>query len=146
MDWKKLLAYITGSVDQELRLRNEYLVTENRSWGYDRIAGALGNLGYRVSLQGVGNILRRHDIPPTPEGRKTTTWKEFIRSHMDVLTATDFFTAEVWTKSGLLTCYILFFIHLATRKVHMAGITPNPNEEWMTQMDGLLKFYHWKAA
>ena len=50
---------------------------ENRSWGYDRIAGAMANLGYRVSDQSVGNILTRHGIPPAPERRKTTTWKEF---------------------------------------------------------------------
>ncbi len=79
--------------------------SENRSWGYDRIIGATATLGYRVSDQTVGNILKRHGIPPAPERRKTTTWKEFIRSHMDVLAATDFFTAEVWTKSGLVTYY-----------------------------------------
>ena len=53
---------------------------------------------------------------------------------MDVLAATDFFTAEVWTKGGLVTYYVLFFMHLATRRVHVAGITPYPHEEWMTQM------------
>jgi len=71
---------------------------------------------------------------PAPERCKTTTWKEFIRSHMDVLAATDFFTAEVWTKSGLVTYYVLFFMHLATRRVHIAGITPYPNEQWMIQV------------
>ena len=85
MDWKKLLAYISGSVDEGLLLRNEYLVTENRSWGYDRVAGALANLGHEVSDQTVGNILKRHGIPRAPEREKTTTWKEFSRSHMDVL-------------------------------------------------------------
>jgi len=220
MDWKKLLAYISGSVDDELLLRNEFLVTENRvlraqikgrlkltdaerkslaeigkrlgkkaleevasivkpdtilawhrrlvakkfdgskkrkypgrptideeieglvvrlatdnrSWGYDRISGAMANLGHKVSDQTVGNILKRHGIPPAPERQKNTTWKEFIRSHMDVLTATDFFTTEVWTKGGLVTYYILFFMHVATRKIHIAGLTPNPNEEWMTQI------------
>ena len=58
---------------------------ENRSWGYDRIAGALANLGHAISDQTVGNILRRYKIPPAPERSRTTTWKEFIRSHMDVL-------------------------------------------------------------
>jgi len=186
MDCKALLAYITGSVDQELLFRNECLVTENRilrhqikgrvrlsdgerktlaeigkrlskqalaevasivtpdtilawhrklvaqkfdgseqrktlgrpkvaaelealivrmaqenrSWGYDRIVGALANLGYTVSDQTVGNILKRHGIPPAPERKTTTTWKEFIRTHMDVLVATDFFTTEVWTLAG----------------------------------------------
>jgi putative transposase len=159
MDWRKLLAYITGSVDQELLLRNEYLVTgnrmlhsqikgrvhlsdgerktlaeigkkpgkqalavvttivkpetilawhrryvakrfdgskqrkargrpkvdqelealvvrmaqENRTWGYDRIVGALAHLGYTISDQTVGNILKRHGIPPAPAREKTTT-------------------------------------------------------------------------
>lgn len=57
---------------------------ENRSWGYDHIVGALANLGHKVSDQTVGNILHRHNIPPAPERSRTTTWKEFIRSHMKV--------------------------------------------------------------
>ncbi len=220
MDWKTLLAYITGTVDQELLLRNEYLVTENRilrnqlkgrlrlsdgerktlaaigqklgkqalkevanivtpdtilawhhrlvaqkfdgstqrkapgrppiapelealvvrmarenrSWGYDRIVGALANLGYTVSDQTVGNILKRHGMPPAPERKTTTTWKEFIRTHLDVLVATDFFTAEVWTLGGLVTYYSLFFIHLGSRKVHIAGITSHPHAAWMVQV------------
>lgn len=58
---------------------------ENRGWGYDLLAGALAHLGYEISDQTVGNILKRHGIPTAPERRKTTTWKEFIRTHMDVL-------------------------------------------------------------
>jgi putative transposase len=87
-----------------------------------------------VSDQTVGNILKRHGIPPAPERERTTTWKEFIRSHMDILAATDFFTAEVWTKNGLVTYYVLFFMQVATRRVHIAGVTPYPNENWMTQV------------
>src|SRR5256712_12157842 len=220
MDWKTLLAYITGTVDQALLLRNEYLATENRilrnqikgrvrlsdgerktlaeighklgkqalkdvativkpdtilgwhrtfvaqkcdgsqqrkapgrptidpelealvvrmaqenrSWGYDRIAGALANLGHTVSDQTVGHILKRHDLPPAPERKTTTTWTEFIRTHMDVLVATDFFTAEVWTLGGLVTYYVLFFIHLESREIHVAGVTPHPNAAWMVQV------------
>ena len=85
MDWQHLLAYITGTVDQDLLLRNEYLVTANRSWGYDRIAGALQHLGYTISDQTVGNIRKCHGMPPAPERKKTTTWKEFIRMHLDIL-------------------------------------------------------------
>jgi transposase InsO family protein len=107
---------------------------ENRTWGYDRIVGALKNVGYTVSDQTVGNILKRHDIPPAPQRKKTTTWREFIRSHQNLLVATDFFTAEVWTSCGLVTYYILFFIQVGSRRVHIAGMTPHPNETWMTQM------------
>jgi len=229
MDWKHLLAYITGTVDQALLLRNEYLVTENRmlrnqikgrirlsdserktlaeigqklgkqalaevaiivkpdtilgwhrrlvaqkfdgstqrkapgrpkvdpelealivrmaqenrSWGYDRIVGALANLGLTVSDQTVGNVLKRHGIAPAPERKTTTTWKEFIRTHMDVLVATDFFTAEVWTLGGLVTYYVLFFIHLGSRQVHVAGVTPHPNEAWMVQVARNVTMEEW---
>jgi len=107
---------------------------ENRSWGYDRIQGALQNLGYRISDQTIGNILRRHGIAPAPERRKETTWKEFIRAHQEVLAATDFFTAEVWTCFGLVTYYVLVFIRLHSREVHLAGITPYPTDAWMRQV------------
>jgi hypothetical protein len=79
------------------------IARENRSWGYDRIAGALANLGVTVSDQTVGNVLKRHGIAPAPERKITTTWQEFIRIHMDVLVATDYFTTEVWTLGGLVT-------------------------------------------
>jgi transposase InsO family protein len=91
-------------------------------------------LGYTISDQTVGNILKRHGIAPAPDRKKTTTWKEFIRTHMDMLVATDFFTAEVWTTAGLVTYYVLFFLHLASRKVYVAGVTPHPNQGWVTQI------------
>ena len=87
---------------QELIVR---MAKENRSWGYDRIVGALANLGYQVSDQTVGNVLRRHGIPPAPERKRTTTWAEFIRAHLAVLAGTDFFTVEVLTLRGLVTYY-----------------------------------------
>ena len=121
-------------VDRDLEDLIVRLATENRDWGYDRIAGALANLGHEVSDQTVGNILKRHDIPTAPERKKTTTWTEFIRSHRDVLAATDFFTTEVWTLRGLVTYYVLFFMHMATRRVHIAGLTPFPDACWMTQV------------
>src|SRR5262249_40448180 len=49
------------------------MARENRSWGYDRIVGAVSNLGYSLSDQTVGNILKRHGLPPAPERKKTTT-------------------------------------------------------------------------
>src|SRR6266446_5067954 len=130
-------------VDAEVEALVMRLAQENRSWGYDRIVGALANLGYTVSDQTVGNILKRHGIPPAPERKTTTTWKEFIRTHMDVLVATDFFTAEVWTLGGLVTYYVLFFIHLGSRQVHIAGMTPHPNEAWMVQVARNLTMEEW---
>jgi hypothetical protein len=122
------------TIDPEVEALMVRMAQENRSWGYDRIAGALAHLGYSISDQTVGNIRKRHGIPPAPKREKTTTWQEFIRIHMDVLMATDFFTTEVWTWCGLVTYYVLFFIHLGSRKVHIAGMTPHPDEPWMVQM------------
>ena len=207
MEWARMLAYVTGTVDQELLARNEYLAvenrilkaqlkgrlelsdaergllgeighrlgrkvladiatvarpdtilgwyrklaahkfdgsarrgpgrprikreieqliirmaSENRDWGYDRIAGALANLGHEVSDQTVGNVLRRRGLSPAPapERKRTTTWATFIRTHL--------------TLRGLVTYYVLFFIHLESRRVDIAGITVHPNELWMKQI------------
>ena len=92
------------------------MAEENRSWGYDRIVGALANLGYEVSDQTVGNILRRRGVPPAPGRKRSMTWAAFIRAHLALLAGTDFFTVEVLTLRGLVTYYVLFFIHLESRK------------------------------
>jgi transposase InsO family protein len=131
------------TIDQELEALIVRIARENRSWGYDRIVGALANLGLTVSAQTVGNVLKRHGIPPAPERKTTTTWKEFIRTHMDVLVATDFFTAEVWTLGGLVTYYVLFFIHLGSRRVQVAGVTPYPDEAWMVQVARNVTMEEW---
>jgi transposase InsO family protein len=110
------------------------MASENRDWGYDRIVGALANLGYEVSDQTVGNVLQRHGVPPAPERKHTTTWATFIRAHLAVLAGTDFFTVEVLTLRGLVTYYVLFFIHLESRRVDIAGITVHPDEPWMKQI------------
>src|SRR6476660_8967494 len=222
MDWARILAYVTGTVDQELLARIEYLAAENRilkaqlkgrlklsdaeratlaeighrlgrkalaeeatvarpdtilawyrkllarkfdgskarrgpgrprisreveqlivrmaqenhDWGYDRIVGALANwnLGYQSSDQTLGNVLQRHGLPPARESKPTTTWSAFIRIHLALLAATDFFTAEVLTLRGLATYYVLFFIHPESRRVDIAGITVHPDERWMQQI------------
>ena len=121
-------------IDREVEKLIVRMAKENRSWGYDRIVGALANLGHEVSDQTVGNVLRRHGLPPAPERKYTTTWAAFIRIHLEVLAGTDFFTVEVLTLRGLVTYYVLFFIHLQSRKVDIAGITVHPNEQWMQQM------------
>lgn len=229
MDWPRILAYITGTVDQELLLRNEHLAVENRilkdqvkrrlllsdpqkktlaeighrlglkalvdvahaakpetilgwyrklvvqkfdgsqvrrhvgrpqisheveqlivrmamencDWGYDRIAGALANLGHTVSDQTIGNILRRHDIPPASQRKRTTTWASFIRTHLAVLAGTDFFSVPVLTLRGVVTYYVLFFIRLDSRTVEIAGITVHPHERWMQQIARNVTMEEW---
>jgi putative transposase len=85
---------------RELVLR---IAQENLSWGYDRIQGALANLGHAVSDTTVGNILRQNGIEPAPERKRQTTWKTFLQAHWETLAAVDFTTIEVWTKGGLVT-------------------------------------------
>ena len=107
------------------------MARENDTWGYDRVQGALANLGYIIAPNTVKNILKRHGIEPAPEREKRSSWKTFLKAHWDVMTATDFFTVEVWTPRGLVTYYILFIIHLSTRAVHIAGVTTAPNGAFM---------------
>jgi putative transposase len=121
-------------IDGEIEQLVVRVAKENSGWGYDRIVGAMANLGYTLSDQTVGNILRRHGILPAPARKRTTTWADFIRTHMAVLAGTDFFSVEVLTLRGLVTYYVLFFIHLESRKVEIAGVTQHPNERWMKQI------------
>lgn len=106
---------------------------ENPSWGCDRIQGALANVGYPISDTTVENILKAHGIEPAPKRKTTGTWETFLKAHWDVLASVDFTTVEVWAKGGLTTFYLLFVMELKTRRVHFAGCTPNPTEEWMQQ-------------
>jgi putative transposase len=132
----------TAKEVEELVLR---MAKQNPTWGYDRIQGALANLGHEISDTTVGNILKAHGIEPAPERKKKTTWATFIKSHWDVLAAVDFTTIEVWTTRGLVTFYLLFVMELATRRVQFAGCTCNPDGPWMkvvakelTAYDGFL--------
>jgi putative transposase len=103
-------------------------------WGYDRIQGALADLGHKVPDSTIGNILRQHGIEPVPERKRQSTWKDFLEAHGDVLGAIDFTTIAVWTKSGLATFYLLFVMEVATRRIHFAGCTTSPDERWMKQL------------
>ena len=79
---------------------------ENPSWGYDRIAGALANLGHCISDSSVGNVLRANGIEPAPD-RPGTSWKTFLNAHWKTLAATDFTNVGVWTSRGLVTISLL---------------------------------------
>jgi transposase InsO family protein len=127
------------------------MALENRSWGYTRIRGALANLGHQVGRNTIANVLHEHGIEPAPERDRHTQWSTFLKAHWECLTATDFLSVEVYTIKGLVTYYILFFIDIASRSVHIAGITPHPDNRWMTQIarnvtdaeDGVLRGKHY---
>lgn len=125
------------------------MAKENSSWGYDRIQGALANVGYTISDRTVGNILKAHGIEPAPDRKRTGSWKTFLKAHWDVLAAVDFTTVEVWTKGGLVTFYLLFVMKLKTRKVHLAGITTSPqrvlDETGCQEPDRLRRISSWQT-
>lgn len=109
------------------------IAKDNPSWGYDKIMGAMANLNYFVSDTTVARILEKHGICPAPDRTRKTTWNQFIKTHKHVLVATDFFTTEIWTKCGITTYYVLFFIQVNTRKIVIAGATEHPNRDWVEQ-------------
>jgi putative transposase len=80
------------------------------------------------------DILQRHGIEPAPERNRKTTWRGFLSRHWKLIVAADFFTVEVWTRSGLQRFMVLFFMEVSTRKVQIAGITAMANGLWMSQI------------
>jgi putative transposase len=105
------------------------LVNDNPRWGYKRIRGELLKLGHDVSAMTIRNILRRHGLGPAPR-RSGPTWTEFLRTQADSILASDFFTVySLWGK----TLYVLFFIELSSRRVHVAGCIARPDSVWVTQ-------------
>lgn len=104
------------------------LARENPSWGYTRIRGALANLDHEVSRGTIATILKEHGVEPAPERGTRTRWSTFLKAHWASLAATDFFSVEVCTLRGFVTYYVLLFVDLATRSVHIAGITAHPDE------------------
>jgi putative transposase len=116
----------------EIRRLVVRMASENPTWGYTRIQGALKNLGHRVGRSTIARILKTHGLPPVPE--RPTSWQTFLRAHKDAIAGADFFTTEVWTWRGLVTVYTVFVIHLASRRVQILGSTPHPDEEFMRQV------------
>jgi transposase InsO family protein len=116
-------------VDADVRDLVVRLGRENPRWGYQRIRGELLKLGIRISATTVRTILLRGGLDPAPR-RTGPTWREFLRKQAAGILATDFFTVET---IGLTTLYVLFFIELSTRRVHLAGVTAHPDSAWVTQ-------------
>ena len=110
------------------------MAQENPNWGYTTIMGALANLGHEVARGTISNILREHGLEPAPQRSKRTPWSMFLKAHWDSVAAVDLFTVEVWTPGGLVRYYILFFIKLSTRRICIAGITPQPHSNWIKQV------------
>jgi hypothetical protein len=118
---------------QQLVLR---FARENPSWGYPRIAGELQKLGVRVSPSTVRRLLLAAGLKPAPR-RSGPSWREFLQRQAASMIACDFFTVET---TSLRRFYVLFFIELESRYVHLAGCTTNPTGGWVTQQARNLSF------
>ena len=107
---------------------------ENPQWGYSRIQGALADMSHEVARNTVKRILQDHGIDPAPERSQRTPWKTFLLSHWAGLAAADFFTVEVLALAGLKRYLVFIVMELQTRRVHIAGIHPQPGGAWVEQM------------
>ncbi len=116
-------------IDPELRSLIIRLANENTDWGYRRIHGELGRLGQKLVASTVWKVLRNAGIDPTRD-RTGPSWSEFIRPQSKALLATDFACVDT---ALLRRFHVLFVIEIATRRVHLAGITANPTGSWTTQ-------------
>ena len=106
------------------------IAKDNPGWGYNRILGELKKLFIQIGRTSIQKILKEKGLEPSPL-RRDSTWTEFIKTHMNTLIACDFFTKEIWTLWGRVTMYVFFFIELGSRRVHLAGMTRNPNQRWV---------------
>ena len=117
-------------IDHDLESLILRLAKENPRWGYGKIEGELIKVGFKVSRTTIQNILRRHNIPPASVRGGSISWHHLMSHYKQQILATDFFTVET---IKLQTLYVLFFIELGTRRVHISNVTSNPNGAWTTQ-------------
>jgi putative transposase len=116
-------------LDQDVQQLIIRMAEENPTWGYQRIRGELLRLGVQVSATAIRTTLRRHRLDPAPR-RAATSWQAFLRRQAAGIVACDFFTVDtIWLRR----LYVLFFIEHQTRRVHLAGVTANPDGAWVTQ-------------
>jgi putative transposase len=116
-------------VDRQLRELVLRLAAENPTWGHRRVQGELVRLGYQIAASTVWKILHQAGINPAPR-RAGPTWQQFLTAQAHTILACDFFTVDTVLLKRL---YVLFFIELATRQVHVAGVTAHPTGAWVAQ-------------
>jgi putative transposase len=117
------------TVAAEIRTLVLRLARENPTWGYRRIHGELCRLGYRIGASTVWAILRRAGVDPVPT-RSAISWRQSLRAQAKGVLAVDFFTVDTVLLQRL---YVLFVLEVASRRVHVLGVTPHPADDWVTQ-------------
>jgi hypothetical protein len=105
------------------------LTAENPTWGHRRIQGELVGLGYEVAASTVWKILNQAGVDPAPR-RSGPTWKQFLTAQAHTILSCDFFTVDTVFFQRI---YVLFFVEIATRHVHIAGVTAHPTGTWVAQ-------------
>ena len=111
-------------VSAEIAALIERLATENHDWGYKRIQGELLKLGHQVSASTIRRVLRALKIPPAPERRTGTTWRQFLHAQAATMLATDFFHVDCAVTLRRLYC--LFVMEVGSRYVHIIGVYREP--------------------
>lgn len=116
-------------VDREIRDLVLRLAAENSTWGHRRVQGELARLGYQIAASTVWKILHHAGVDPAPR-RSGPTWQQFLTAQAHTMLACDFFTVDTVFFQRI---YVLFFLELATRRVHVVGVTAHPTGDWVTQ-------------
>jgi hypothetical protein len=116
-------------ISAEIRALVLRMARENPRWGYRRIVGELAGLGISVSATAVRDLLVEAGLGPAGR-RGGLSWREFVRHQAKSMIACDFFTADT---ISLRRIYVLFFIEISSRRVHLAGMTENPDGAWVAQ-------------
>jgi putative transposase len=108
-------------------------IASETAWSAERIYGELAKLGLdAICLSTVRNILRAEGVEPAPE-RGQGTWAQFVQRHAATLWGCDFFTQKILTRSGFADCFVFFFLHVGSRRVHIVGFTTNPTQAWVAE-------------
>jgi transposase InsO family protein len=115
-------------LDEEICRLIVRMARDNPRWGYVRIQGELRKLGIRVGASSIKGLLLRAGLGPAP--RRGTSWGEFLRTQADGILACDFFTVET---AFLRTLYVLFFVEVGSRRLHITTSTRHPSGSFITQ-------------
>jgi len=116
-------------------------IAQETGWGYTRILGELKKLGVpKISRSTIVNILKANGLDPGPK-RAEGTWADFLQRHAQTLWACDFLSKKIWTLGGLVDVFVLFFIHVGSRRVFLSGMTTQPDRAWMVQQARSFSLY-----